>query len=130
MRGHNPIDEKMNLETLIKSLYKQLINDSCAFYQDMFINRTEQDVTDPYWKESLKMFANLSNEDRKTFFKVIEQVQVDSMSEILGILDGVVWVDGDVKFNVTLGDGGIPINGELQELFLAYDEEKRPRNKE
>ncbi|WP_131848504.1 transposase [Baia soyae] len=115
-------------EALIESLYKQLINASCEFYKDEFINGSERKIIDPYWKEALKMFANLSAEDKVTLFKIIKQIQVDSISEILGILDGIVCVDNEfMEFKVIIDKDDEPINGSLQELFLSYDEEQRKR---
>jgi putative transposase len=51
---------------------------------------------------------------------------VDTVSNILGVLDGVVSIKNeDIEFKVTINDNKEPINGDLQDLFLEYDEENR-----
>jgi hypothetical protein len=86
----------------------------------LFHDTDLKDVTDSYWKNALKFFEKLQNENKKIFFKIIEQVQVDAISTILGIIDGVVTLPGEqeeieMKF---IGDK-VSLNGDLQDLFLA-----------
>lgn len=51
---------------------------------------------------------------------------MDAVSNILGVLDGVVSIgEEDIEFKVTINDNNEPINGDLQDLFLEYDEENR-----
>ncbi|MFB6468227.1 transposase [Cytobacillus sp. Hz8] len=85
-----------------------------------------KDVTDSYWKEALRFFEELTDDNKKILFKIIGQVQVDAISTILGIIDGVVPLPSkqeeiEMKF---IGEKE-PINGNLHDLFLAYDEENR-----
>ncbi|PET60307.1 transposase [Bacillus sp. AFS001701] len=116
----------MNMDYIIKNLYNSSIKEGNDFYQNLFLNTDINGVTDPYWKEALKMFSELSIENKNTLFKIIEQVQVDTVSNVLGILDGVVTLgDQNIDINMTIEGSNEKINGDLQELFLGYDEEVR-----
>lgn len=51
---------------------------------------------------------------------------MDTVSNVLGIIDGVVTTpEVDFEIKVTLDETAELITGELQELFLEYDEEIR-----
>ncbi|WP_243646888.1 hypothetical protein [Melghiribacillus thermohalophilus] len=51
---------------------------------------------------------------------------MDAVSNILGVLDGVVSIgEEDIDIKVSISDNNKPINGDLQDLFLEYDEEYR-----
>jgi putative transposase len=114
----------MNKEEFIKRLYQSIIKENCAFYRDLFTNTDISDVSDPYWKEALKLYAELSDENKKVLFKIIEQVEVDSVSNILGVLDGVVSIsEEDIEIKMTINGSNEMINGDLQDLFLKYVEE-------
>jgi phosphopantetheine adenylyltransferase len=47
---------------------------------------------------------------------------VDTIASMLGVLDGVSRVT-DFECNLELSDGSTKLNGLLQDLFLAADEE-------
>lgn len=66
----------------------------------------------------------LSDENKAILFNVIEQVQVDTVSNVLGIIDGIVTTpEKDFEIKMTLDETDELINGELQDLFLEYDGE-------
>ncbi|MBS4198302.1 transposase [Bacillus sp. FJAT-49732] len=116
----------MTAEELVKKLYQTIIKENLVSYQELFNNNEMKDVTDSYWKEALKFFEELTEDNKKILFKIIEQVQVDAISTILGIIDGVVTIPGEqVEIEMKITGDKEPINGDLQDLFLAYDEENR-----
>ena len=116
----------MNKEEFVKLLHQSIIKENRNFYRDIFNNTDINEVTDPYWKEALMFYSELSDKNKEILFKIIEQVEVDAVSNILGVLDGVVSIgEEDIEFKVTINDNNEPINGDLQDLFLEYDEENR-----
>lgn len=116
----------MNTDLFIKSLYNSSIKEDGGIYQNLFLNTDINEVRDPYWKDALKMFSDLSDENKDILFKIIEQVQVDTVSNVLGILDGVVsWQGQDIEIKMTIEGSNEKVNGDLQDLFLEYDEENR-----
>jgi len=51
---------------------------------------------------------------------------VDITSNLLGILDGTISIaDSAIEIKITVQGQDEAINGELQDRFLAYDEDNR-----
>jgi putative transposase len=116
----------MKKEEFIESLYQSVIKENGTIYQDMFAKTDINTVKDAYWKEALKFYSALNDEGKEILFKVIEQIQVDTVSNVLGIFDGIVSIsEEEIEINMTVKGIDEPLNGELQDLFLEYDEEKR-----
>ncbi|MGF6949071.1 hypothetical protein QF028_001576 [Neobacillus sp. B4I6] len=116
----------MNKEEFIKTLYQSIIKENRNIYRDLFINTDINEVTDSYWKEALKLYTELTYENKEILYKIIEQVEVDAVSNILGVLDGVVSIsEEDIEIEVMIKGNNEKINGDLQDLFLEYDEENR-----
>ena len=116
----------MTNQEFIKMLYLSITKENDIVYKDLFNNTDINKTTDPYWKEALKLYEELSKENRAVFFKVIKQVEIDAVSNVLGVFDGAVSLEnGTVEVKVTFKDTDEVLNGDLQDLFLEYDEENR-----
>jgi hypothetical protein len=85
----------MKKEVFIKSLYQSVIKENRTIYQDLFENTDVNTVKDSYWKEALRFYSELNDEGKEILFKVIEQIQVDTVSNGLGIFDGKVSISGE-----------------------------------
>ena len=111
---------------LIKNIYESITKENQSVYRDLFENTEIETTTDAYWKEALKLYGELSNENKEIFFKIIKQVEIDAVSNILGILDGTVGLEnGAVELDLNFKNSNEKINGDLQDMFLVYDEENR-----
>jgi len=49
----------------------------------------------------------------------MRQVSIDTVSSIFGVLDGVTLLDQFREDFAVTYDGGPPLNGDLQDIFLA-----------
>jgi hypothetical protein len=76
-------------------LYQSVIKENRKIYQDLFENTDVNTVKDSYWKEALRFYSELNDEGKEILFKVIEQIQVDTVSNVLGIFDGKVSISGE-----------------------------------
>lgn len=116
----------MNKDEFVKLIHQSIVQENRNFYRETFNNTDINEVTDPYWKEALGFYSELSDKNKEILLKIIEQVEVDAVSNIFGILDGVVSLgEENIEFKVTINDKNEPINGDLQDLFLGFDEENR-----
>ncbi|MGE6600010.1 transposase [Bacillus proteolyticus] len=116
----------MDAESFIKSLYESVIKDNNNLYKESFLNTNIDDVKDPYWQDVLKLYTELPEGNKDALFKVIKQVQIDTIATVLGVLDGVVFIENeDLDIRVTTKGDSELISGDLLDLFLAYDEENR-----
>lgn len=112
----------MTPEDLAASLMRDIVDENVAAYRELFTHTSLSDATDPYWQQALTLFASLSEQQRAVFFEVIRQVSVDTVSNVLGVFDGVNMIKGgDAGFTVIYGRDQ-KMNGDLQSLFLVEDE--------
>jgi putative transposase len=110
----------------VKEIYQSIVKGNLNTYRDLFLKTDIQKVTDPYWEQALKLYSELPNENKEIFFEIIEQVQVDTVATLLGVFDGTVTMtEAEVSFTVAVEGQDEAINGNLQDLFLEYDEENR-----
>lgn len=109
----------------VNGVRKSVIEDNLTTYKEIFEKTSQDQASDPYWKDALALFSSLDEKQKTTLYKIIRQVQVDNISTMFGILDGTSYVDSratDLK--LTLDDSGQVLNGELQDLFLEIEEDQ------
>ncbi len=114
----------MTDKDFIIGIYESVINENNSIYYDMFTKANIDEAKNTYWKEAVRFFSNLSDEDKVIFFKILRQITIDTVSNILGILDGVSTIEGyDGFFKLLIEGNDTPINGDLLDLFLGYIED-------
>ncbi|WP_230322550.1 MULTISPECIES: hypothetical protein [Bacillus] len=72
----------MNKKEIIKHLHQSIIKDNLTVYREVFMDTNINETTAPYWKEALKLYTELSGENKEIVFKIIEQIEVDTLSTI------------------------------------------------
>jgi putative transposase len=112
----------MSAENLIAGLQEEVMADNMSTYRRIFETSSSQQVRDPYWKRALALYSTLSEEHRKVLFEIVRQVQVDTVSNVLGVIDGVNRPRSLQETRLTLLANGENIEGDLQALFLADNE--------
>lgn len=114
----------MKPEEFVRNINQAIIDDNINIYKDLFATTDINTVTDKYWKEALSLYNDLGSHQKEVLFKIIRQVQVDSLSNIFGILDGRAFIEGQSKDFELIYDGK-QLNNDLQDIFLEIDEENR-----
>lgn len=106
----------------IEGLRRTVIDANLEAYQQLFATIKPTKNTIPYWINALKLFNALSDEQKKTLFSIIRQVEVDTVSNILAILDGSTSLEDDQpgNFKLTFNDGNM-LNGGLQDIFFELE---------
>lgn len=113
----------MTPEQLVSELRSSVVDENVALYRGLFAGTEPRKARDPYWRRALALFGGLSDEQREVFFEVVRQVAVDTTSNVLGVLDGVSYLEGaEGGFELTCG--AQKLNGDLQSLFLAENEQR------
>ena len=111
----------MNAQTLAQDLLKQVVEMNVAItgrmFDDELLNPNEPRKLDPRFKRTLDFYSSLTDEQRNSFLVAMRQTYIDSVSEILGILDGSTTLN-DWKGDWTLLFGEHKLNGMLQDYFL------------
>lgn len=114
----------MDKRVFVEKLYEEVAKENMDIFRDLFNKTSADNVTDPYWKQSLRFYRNLSDENKVIFFKIMQHIGIDIASHILALLDGGITLKGqDDDFDLSFSKTKEKINGDLQDLFLEIDEQ-------
>lgn len=109
-------------EKFIRSVYKTVVEGGKNIYRDLYENTEITERTVKYWKNALKLYHALDDNQKNVFINIIEQTMVDTISSIFGVLDGSSTLDGE-EFEFEVKINGISTEDELQDTFLEFIEE-------
>ena len=108
------MDGKLVAERLLEGIVKA----NLATYRALFTTTKIEQAADPYWKSALAFFEGLNEQEKETFFAILKQVSVDTVSNVASAIDGSS--DIGLKEEIRLIDrNGMSIGGDLQDCFLA-----------
>ena len=113
----------MTPDRFIDAVMKTVIDDGVESYKGIFARPGV--VTDPYWRRVLELYRSLPGRQRKVIFEIMRQVQVDTLSEIFGIVDGTSSLNGRFETFELVHKAGrrrVRLNGDLQDLLLEKEE--------
>ena len=111
-------------DRLVEALFKSVVEENIEISEQLLENTVVTDKTDEYWKNSIKLYKSLSPVDRKMLLQIVKQTMVDSISNILGIIDGSSTIENfEDDFNLKYSD--ITLESDLQDKFLEYVEEMK-----
>jgi hypothetical protein len=108
----------MDSRQFVNELIKNVINENLVVYKDLLENISV--ATDPDWKAILPFFAGLTRDQKEVIYKLIRLVEVNTVSHILGILDGNPPLSTEMaqsKFLLTVNNEKEPLNGNLLDTF-------------
>lgn len=110
-------------EDFVKSLYKSIVQEDLELYKNLYETTNVSKNTDDYWRKALGLYNSLEEENKGVLFKIIEQTMIDTISNMLGIIDGSsTLIDCTIEPKLLLDS--IDTECELQDCFLEYIEEK------
>lgn len=105
------------IEQFAEGLYKSTVEENMKLYRHFFLYDPNEEGTIEYWKNAIAFYDKLGDEDKEILFSIIKSTIVDTVSNVLAILDGHEGIDLQVKLN------GQENDSELQDAFLAYVED-------
>lgn len=110
-------------DIFVKSLYKSIIKKNLQIYKDLYETTTVTSKTDDYWKKAIAFYNGLTDENKDTLTKMIEQTMIDTISNMLGVIDGSSTLD-DCSIEPKFLLNSIDTEGELQDSFLKFIEKR------
>lgn len=115
----------MRTRQFVEKIRESVIDSNNQTYRKLFQNTLLDQVKDPYWVKALSLFNSLNIEQREVLFSIIRQVEVDTVSNIFGILDGTstLYDNQEEEFVLSTDSGAIKISGDLQDIFLELENE-------
>lgn len=106
----------------VRGIRKSIVNDGLQVYHDILNNTSQSEATDPYWIEVLQFFLSLNEVQQLLLLKLIRQIEVDTVSSIFAVLDGIAKIDNQSEeIHLTLNDS-TQLSGDLQDIFLELEE--------
>lgn len=109
-------------EIFVKSLYYCIVKENLQLYNNLYETTNITSKTDDYWKKSINFYDSLTDEHKDILMKIIEQTMMDTISNMLGVIDGNSTLK-DFSFQPKLLLDSVDTEGELQDLFLKFIEE-------
>ncbi|MFB3164969.1 transposase [Neobacillus sp. 179-J 1A1 HS] len=106
-------------EAFVKSLYKSIVQENLELYKSLYKTTNVTSNTDDYWRKALGLYINLGEENKGVLFKIIEQTMIDTISSMLGIIDGSSTLI-DCSMEPKLHLDSTDTEGELQDCFLEH----------
>jgi len=116
----------MTPEKFVTEIRKSIVDENLSIYESLFNSTDASTARDPYWIRASSLFAKLDDPGRSIFFEVVRQVMVDTISNLLAVLDGVSRLEnqvGDFRLSTSLSTD--QLNGELHDRFLELEEDER-----
>lgn len=110
-------------ESFVKSLYESIVKENLQLYKNLYETTNVSTETDDYWRQTISFYDSLTDENKDTLMRIIEQNMIDTISNVLGVIDGSSTLK-DYSLEPKLLLGSKDTEGELQDLFLEFVEEK------
>lgn len=111
-------------EKLVSAIYNSILVENIEIYKNLFETTKIGPKTTEYWRETLGLYEKLSGHDKQVLMNMIEQTVVDTISNILGAIDGSSTL-ADFEPEISLSVENQNIQGELQGLFLELVEKSK-----
>ncbi len=106
----------------VESLYESIVKENLQLYKNLFETTNSTSTSDEYWKEAIGFYDTLTVENKDKLMKIIEQTMKDTISNMLGVIDGSSTLK-DCSLEPKLLLNSIDTRGELQDSFLEHIEE-------
>nr|WP_214818191.1 transposase [Exiguobacterium sp. s59] len=106
----------------VKSIYETVIKESLAELKETYRTSEITSNMEEYWRQALGLYQGSDNEGQETLLKIMEQTMIDTVSHMLGIIDGSSTLNDSELEPILLLDSQDTEN-ELQDTFLEFIEE-------
>ena len=110
-------------DIFVQSLYETIVKENLQLYKNLYETTNVTSKTDDYWKKTIGFYDSLTDENKNTLMRIIEQTMIDTISNMLGVIDGSSTLSGCLLEPKLLLDSN-DTEGELQDLFLEIIEER------
>ena len=109
----------MNAKTMAEGLRTNVVDANMGHYASLLTSTTT--ATNPVWVNATRLFRSLDAEDQEAFLAFVRNAVIDSVSNVLAVVDGVTALDGQ-DGDVVMKCGDDVVSGDLQSEFLVLFE--------
>lgn len=108
------------IEQFIEGLYNNIVEGNMKLYRQFFLYDPNEEGTIEYWKNAIAFYDKLDDMDKEILFSIIKSTIVDTVSNVLAVLDGYEDID---RIDVQVKLNGQENDSKLQDAFLTYVED-------
>ena len=108
------------IEQFIEGLYNNIVEGNMKLYKQFFLYDPNEERTIEYWKNAIAFYDKLDDMDKEILFSIIKSTIVDTVSNVLAVLDGYEDID---RIDVQVKLNGQENDSKLQDAFLTYVED-------
>lgn len=108
-------------EIFVKSLYDSIVKEDLQLYKNLYETTNVGPKTDEYWKQAISFYDCLTDENKDILMTILEQTMIDTISNMLGVIDGSSSLKNCSLEPKLLLDSN-DTEGELQDYFLELIE--------
>ncbi len=116
-------------QEFVKAIYDTVIKEGIDEYKDLYETVEVDSSMDAYWKNAITLYQDSNPEEKETLLKMMEQTMIDTVSHMLGIIDGSSTLN-DSELEPKLLLDSQDTENELQDSFLELIELKSYDNDE
>lgn len=113
----------MDAGVFVQGLEDSVLQENLGYYRRTLDEFPVHEVKDAYWKDTISLYRALNAKNQEVLLGIVRQVQVDTISNVLGILDGTSQLGdlGLVDFDLTHRASGQRLEY-LQDAWLEITE--------
>lgn len=107
-----------------KEVYDSVIRWGIDHYKKEYEAESLLASKEKFWQVCEEFYKKMNQEEKVVFYDILELTMIDTVSHVLGILDGSSSLTGGDFFETEIRIDGEDMVCELQDSFLAYVEEQ------
>jgi len=112
----------MTPEEFVSVVRDHIVNANVAEYHELLEHTSPANASDPYWRSLLELYGRLPAADRAVVLAVMRQVASDTVSTLLGAIDGSCAIGLPEGVTLVTSEGQSVLSGSLQDMFLLAEE--------
>ena len=112
----------MKPNEFVEEVRNKVLSENLEIYADLLEKTQVDEATDLNWKKVLGIYQKLSMDEKELFKGFVGQIMTDTLSNLFAILDGNIWLEKQ-EDDLELSHSGEKLNGDLQDMFLAMEED-------
>ena len=110
----------------VRLLKAEVVDANIASYAELLASYDRSEVEDTYWVNLLALYDSLDERQRDALIATMRQVAIDTVSNVLGVIDGSSSLpEFDTELSFKPKGGEEEWSGEMQDEFLMLVEEEQ-----
>ena len=105
-----------------RAIHRDIVTENMKIFRERYASTRPTPRTSASFRRAMKLCQSLGEGDRSVLFEMLEHVSVDSVSTVLGLIQGAATAEGLAGQFQLIYEG---ITDDIQDEFLVAEEERR-----